>query len=180
MAELNALPEYVTPDYLANLELCKGVGSGEKGECCAIQERRRWDGLNSESDEIPTTDSYVVGRLIISINDSSGVWRSKLGPYLLKLRGSGRKDDKRRALRMADWALREVLPDAIDTCAKICDSETTRDLSARAEELRGYAKQLRDSEPIADLAALAARAARAAAEEAYWPKIAALLDDLLA
>jgi hypothetical protein len=147
---LPPLPDYVTPEYLAHLRLRAGPGSGQEGDCCAIQERRRWDGLNSCSDAIPDTDSYVIGMLLIQINDESDEWRRRLGPYLVRLRGSGRDErlEIRRALRLWDFALRtlrEILPDAIDAG----DSERIK----LAQELRGA---------FADLADLVARAARGA------------------
>jgi len=174
---LPPLPEYVTPEYLASLRLRRGCGSGNEGDCCVIQERRRWDGLNAASYDIPETDSLVVGKLLIQINDASAVWRAKLGPYLIKLRGSGRDErtEIRRSLRLYDWSLREVLPEAIDIAVKASDgdSEQTRELSKLATDLRAarsvleaydaeIAKGSADLDARADLAALAALADLAA------------------
>ena len=203
------LPRYVTTEYLEHLHLRSGVGSGKAGDCCIIQERRRWDGLDPRSDDIPDDDSIVVGKLLIQLNDASAVWRAKLGPYAVRLRGSGRAGDERRAIRLVDWTLREILPDAIDsTVALSGDSEPIRELARMAGELRA-AKPVAAIATLADLDALAARAAlatraaiaaRAAiadlavlaaladhgalddlakSEATIWPRIAALLDELL-
>jgi hypothetical protein len=166
MTELSPLPEYVTPEYLEHLQLRGGCGSGEEGDCCAIQERRRWDGLDSKSDAIPVTDSLLVGKLLIRLNDCSDVWRSKLGPYLVKLRGSGRDErtEIRRALRLCDWSLREVLPEAIDIAVKLSDgdSESTRELVKLAADLRAAKSVLQAFDgQMAEAGSDAARAALA-------------------
>jgi hypothetical protein len=171
MTELSPLPEYVTPEYLEHLQLRGGCGSGEEGDCCAIQERRRWDGLDSKSDAIPVTDSLLVGKLLIRLNDCSDVWRSKLGPYLVKLRGSGRDErtEIRRAQRLCDWSLREVLPEAIDIAVKLSDgdSESTRELVKLAADLRAAKSVLQAFDgQMAEAGSDAARAATRAAAKA--------------
>ena len=167
MTEIKKLPDYVTPEYLESLKLREGCGSGDPGNRCAWQEARAWVDLDPKSYACPVTASPVLHELTVHLQDSSKIWRkgiARLLPALLFSRGTV-EVERRRAARIVDWSLCEILPDAIDATVALCDggSEQTRELSRLAEELRAKkGADLADRAALAALAALADRAARAA------------------
>src|SRR5678809_955095 len=91
-----------TLEEFEGLSLRKGAGSGQEGDHCAVQVRRRWEGLDSRSYDIPETDSRVCGAFLIRFQDriSDDAIRNRLVPPLaVRLIGSGRVTavERRRA-----------------------------------------------------------------------------------
>lgn len=151
-------PKFLTPEYLATLQLKCGSGTGKEGDCCALQERRRWSGLDSKVYTVPETDSQTCGRFMIRFQDAikDDATRNRLiPPLMVKLVGSAGSPEleQRRAWIAVDWALREVAPAYFDM----------------APELAIHAAALRALPPITCKAdASAAFTVRGAARSAAW------------
>jgi hypothetical protein len=118
------------PEYLANLVLRKGCGTGEAGDRCAIQEVRAWEGLDASIDACPDTDDPLIVALVIRIQDARPEWRKAIVPLLPKIPGSRGSDalSLRRLYRCADWQIRELLPAIM---------EMWPELKTEAKKLRG-------------------------------------------
>ena len=151
-------PKFLSEEYLSSLHLRGGAGSGQEGDCCALQERRRWSGLDSKSYEVPETDSQVCGSFMVRFQDAikdQEVRDRLIPPLIVKLVGSaGSKAlEQRRSWLAVDWALREVAPAYFDM----------------SPELATHAEALRALPPINSRAAAAqAYAVRDAARAAAW------------
>lgn len=118
------------PEYLANLVLRKGCGTGEAGDRCAIQEVRAWEGLDASTDACPDTDDPLIVALVIRIQDARPEWRKAIVQLLPKIPGSRGLDalSLRRLYRCADWRIRELLPAIM---------ETWPEMKTEAAKLRG-------------------------------------------
>ena len=169
------IPAYVTPEYLSNLTLRKGCGSGKPGDCCAIQEVRRWLDLDPSTDACPPTVDPLIHRLVIRVQDERADWRQEIVPLLTQLPGS-RGDEEllmRRAYRCVDWAIRESLPVTLDYW------DETKALAKQLAALGAIRDRKSARAALDALAALAARAALAALA-ARHPSPVALIAELLA
>jgi hypothetical protein len=150
--------KFLTPEYLASLQLKCGSGTGKEGDCCALQERRRWSGLDSKSYAVPDTDSQVCGRFMVRFQDAikdDAIRNRLIPPLMVKLVGSAGSPEleSRRSWMAVDWALREVAPTYFDL----------------TPELAEHAAALRALPPITDKAsARAAYPIRDAARTAAW------------
>ena len=113
---MNALPEYVTEEYLSTLKLRAGCGTGEPGDRCAIQEVRAWEGLDPSNAECPPDADPLIVSLVIRIQDAREAWRKQVVPLLPLIPGSIGSDalQWRRLYRCADWQIRQMLPAIID------------------------------------------------------------------
>ena len=110
------IPDYVTPKYLAHLQLRSGGGTGEPGDRCAVQEVRAWLGLNPKSDACPPSVDPIIHRLVITMQDRRADWRQEIVFLLPKLPGSKGSDALQwhRLYRLSDWQTREALPAIMD------------------------------------------------------------------
>jgi len=178
-----ALPSYVTPEYLASLHLRNGVGTGNPGDRCAMQEVRAWLDLDPSKDEIPECVARSLGCFVIRLNDAHPIARELLTPHLPKLLGTrGRVDERKIAFRMADMAVRvwaadelaargrNVDADKLRACAPVVNAETARAASkvasaadASAAAAAAYASAAYAADADADAASVYAYYAAASA-----------------
>jgi hypothetical protein len=66
------LPDYVTPEYLATLTLCRGAGNGSDSRC-GQQEINKWLGLDPKSYEIRPHDASVAEVLMAGVGALRGL-----------------------------------------------------------------------------------------------------------
>lgn len=106
------LPAYVTSEYLSSLVLIQGIGSGQYGGRCAIQEIRAWLDLTSGSDDVPDCVSGIIAEHVIAANDARASWRTRLVPLLPRIIGSVGSDilERRRRYFAIDWVVRKAIP----------------------------------------------------------------------
>lgn len=159
------LPDFVTDDYLRGLHFRSGKGTGKEGDRCSIQEYRAWWGLDPASDEVPRTDSEVVGRYIIGFQDRlilAGATPEQVyelvGRHLprLHMSGRGKKLEEHRSFLLLDMMVRELAPLWL---------ELTPELAPFAEQLRALSpitdrKSNESAQPLYDAARSAAWAVR--------------------
>ncbi len=164
------------PADLSTIVLRSGCGTGEAGDACAIQEYRRWCGLDPATDACPEDVCPVLHRLVIRFNDANAAWRAALVPWLPRLTGTqgGRVQARARAFKAADWAVRVFAPLALDAAGRNDDAARLRALapivdaaSASAAFAVSYAASAASAVSYAASAASAARAASAAFAVSY-------------
>ena len=165
-------PKFLSEEYLSSLHLRGGAGSGQEGDCCALQERRRWSGLDSKSYDVPETDSQVCGRFMVRLQDAikdQEVRDRLIPPLIVKLVGSaGSKDlEQRRSWLAVDWALRDVAPAYFDM---------SPELATHAAALRALPEIT--SKETAEAAHSVRSTARAAAWELRQSKLATFREQL--
>ena len=150
------IPAYVTPEYMAALVLRSGKGTGKPGDCCVVQELRRWHDVDPSIDLTPDGESAPIYKMLIGLNDASPRTREMVRSRMTQLVGTGRSPEieHARSLMALDWYLRTWLPAWFDL----------------TESLAPHAKALRAMEQITDSNARDAgkvvNAARAAARDA--------------
>ncbi len=116
----------MTPEWLATVQLRRGTGTGKEGDACLIQVERRvlrdvalaYGAADLAAQYDPSTDacppctSPICGRLGIAIQDARDDWRAECVSVLPLLVGSAGSPslESRRAHRLLDWCIREVMP----------------------------------------------------------------------
>ena len=163
------------PAYLAALHLRAGIGSGEEGDACAVQEVRRVMRdlalergaaelaryYSPEVDDAPPCVSPICRGLLISVQDAREGWRVECHGLLHLLPGSlpegsaGEAMELRRGYRLLDWSTRVALPPLVDLLAEVLEAGakgTERAAAAVgvAAELRDHAVELRALPTIVD------------------------------
>ena len=141
---MTVLPEYVDDTYLASLRLRRGMGSGEPGDRCAVQEVRAWAGLDASKDALPPGVDPLVGVLVMKLQDARVGWRDEvrfLLPHVARSQGSEALTHA-RALRAIGWVLCEAVPALLELVATTFEHVE----ACAAKELRAYALMFRDGD----------------------------------
>jgi len=118
---MTTLPAYVTSEYMAALVLRSGKGSGKPGDCCVVQELRRWHDADPSTDTTPDGESAPIYKMLIGLNDASPRTREMVKARMTRMVGTGRSAEieHERSLMALDWYLRTWLPAWFDLTSSL-------------------------------------------------------------